>query len=85
MSVNNGYVNDNGRPASQNGWTPEQESKNAFTIADPNGSLPHTPKDVDTEVVTDEDLEQQKRDKEPLLYIKWITKRPGLAFGKIIV
>ena len=74
MSVNNGYIHDD----SKNGWNPNDANGiNAFSVSQPN---------LENGVAKDDgvhDLEQAKRDREPLLFVKWLTNRPGLCFGKL--
>ena len=65
------YPGTNGVIVSPNGL--EKLKENGLT----NGEIPEV-----TEESEIEKEKQAKRDREPLRFIKWITKRPGLWFGK---
>ena len=82
MSVNNGYVNDAGRPVSVNSWVDEKK--------EPPPSLVMVEDDVPSAKIvdnspTDEELEEASRNQEPLFFCKWITDRPGMFFGTYTV
>ena len=77
MSVNNGYIHDD----SKNGWNPNDANGiNAFSVSQPNLENGVPKDDVNDGV---HGLEQAKRDREPLRFVKCLTNRPGLYFGKL--
>ena len=84
MSVNNGYVGENGRNGSVN---PEYNgySNGAYTHGSQDFEISETPKQITDTPTPDDDPEQAKRDKDPLFFCRWITKRPGLCFGKYLL
>ena len=78
MSVNNGYVTDHNGHLNNGAGVPE--GKNGYPMGTP-GAFQNGAK-MQSEDEFHDDPEQANRDREPLKFVKWITEKPAMFFGK---